>query len=206
MNVEELISNDLALYEDGPTLSDLHDESSLWNVGDLLDHYLEALASGITREQYRTAEKKCDEQIHRCSLRDEARSFLGEPPIMTGTMASVSPGQASAARAIIVPDRDYADERYGWPGQPLDPVAYTIHLQLLKQASAAQRQHKLQQAHAAYNTNCGACAALTYGSRPLCVDCQTVHKHAQVLQLTTQQVDGNRTRLEAVTTYIKEQS
>jgi hypothetical protein len=206
MNVEELISNDLALYEDGPTISDLHDQAALWFVGDLLDHYLEALADGITREQYRTAEKKCDEQIHRCSLRNTARSAVGEPPIMTRNEASAQPYQASAARAIIVDDRDYADERYGWPGQPLDPVAHTIHLQLLKQASAAQRQHELQQALAAYNTNCGACAAITYGSRPLCVDCQTVHNHAQVLQLTQQTVNGNRTRLEAVTTYIKEQS
>ena len=108
MNVEELISNDLALYEDGPTISDLHDEASLWFVGDLLDQYLEALADGIARDQYRTAEKKCDEQIHRCSLRDGARSVVGEPPIMTRTMASVNPYVASAARAIIVDDRDYA--------------------------------------------------------------------------------------------------
>ena len=77
-NIEELISNDLALFEDGPTLSDLHDQSSLWNVGDLLDQYLEALADGITRDQYRTAEKKCDEQIHRCSLRNTARSAVGD--------------------------------------------------------------------------------------------------------------------------------
>ena len=201
-NIEELIASDLALYEDGPTLSDLHDDATLWFVGELLDHYLEAIASGITREQYRTAEKKCDEQIHRCSLRNTARSAVGEPPIMTRNMASVNPYVASAARAIIVDDRDYANERYGWPGQPLDPISYTIHLQLLKEAQAAQRQHKQQQAQAASQTYCGACAAPTLGSRPLCDDCQTVHNHAQVLQLTQQTVNG-RTRLEAVTTWME---
>ncbi len=193
------------LYQDGPSVDDLHADI-IWKVqDDDIDDYLEQLGDGPDRKQVRRAEQRCEDPAWVLGLRADARHRAGLLPIMTNQQYLASPRAATYSTDAVdrVDDHDYYNPRYGWPGHDRapDPVAYTIHSDILEAVARVQRQRQRDAAMDRRLTPCVVC-----GLRVLhltCDACRPILQHARLIATAEQPIDGNRTRLDAALDYAR---
>ena len=181
------------LFENGPTIDDLHADDTVWHIGaELADDYLEQLGDGPTRKQLKRAEQRCEDPSWVRGLRADARARAGLHPIMTNQQYRASPLAAQYSDAAEkVADHEYYSSNYGWPGhgRAPDPIAYTIHSDILEAVARVQRQRNLHDAIDRRLTACVVCGDRTQGLT--CATCQPILQHARLLELCQQKHDGH---------------
>ena len=203
MNMPDLTT---PLYQDGPSVDDLHADDTVWHIGaDLIDDYLEQLGDGPDRKQVRRAEQRCEDPAWVLGLRHEARARAGLLPIMTNQQYLASPLAATSSHTSLeeVSDHDYYNPRYGWPGHDRapDPIAYTIHHDTLEAVARVQRHRRSDAAMDSHLRPCVIC-----GDRQLnesCNTCRPILQHARLIATAEQPIDGKRTRLDAALDYAR---
>ncbi len=193
------------LYQDGPSVDDLHADI-IWKVqDDDIDDYLEQLGDGPDRKQVRRAEQRCEDPAWVLGLRADARHRAGLLPIMTNQQYLASPLAVtySSDAAERVADHDYYNTRYGWPGHDRapDPVAYTIHSDILEAVARVQRHRNFHDAIDRHRTPCVVCGDRV--TNLTCDSCRPILQHARLIATAEQPIDGKRTRLDAALDYAR---
>ena len=193
------------LFENGPSIDDLHADI-IWKVqDDDIEDYLDQLGDGPDRKQVRRAEQRCEDPFWKLGLRADARRRAGLLPIMTSQQYLASPLAATYSSDAVeqVADHDYYNPNYGWPGhgRAPDPVAYTIHSDTLEAVARVQRHRRSDAAMDRRLTPCVVC-----GDRVLyltCDTCRPILQHARLIATAEQPIDGKRTRLDAALDYAR---
>ena len=194
-----------SLFENGPSIDDLHADI-IWKVqDDDIEDYLEQLGDGPARKQVRRAEQRCEDPFWKLSLRADARRRAGLLPIMTNQQYLASPLAATYSTDAVerVDDHDYYNPRYGWPGHDHAPdfIAYTIHRDTLEAVARVQRHRRHDAAMDSHLRPCVVC-----GDRQLnesCNTCRPILQHARLIATAEQPIAGKRTRLDAALDYAR---